>query len=286
MPISRTFTTPSKEENRPVSATKVRESAGELEVAREGESLKLDRVTVRLGGQVIVSGIDLAIRAGEVVSLIGPSGCGKTTVLNVIAGLVPVESGLPTVLGRPIASPGPDRTVVFQEDAVFPWMTVEKNVEYALRLKRIGKSERRRVVSEMLELVGLAGKEKLYPKQLSGGMRKRVDLARAFAAQPQVLLMDEPYAALDQITKHRLQQEFLKVVQQNDTTAVFVTHDLEEAIFVAHRIVVMSANPGRIKTIFEVPFGPERESGLRMTQEFQDLRREISLSIHAEEQSK
>jgi NitT/TauT family transport system ATP-binding protein len=246
-------------------------------------AIALEQVGLEIGALRILRDIDLNVEQGEVVSVIGPSGCGKTTLLNVIAGLAPTWTGRASTLGGPITGPGPDRTVVFQEDAVFPWMTVRKNVGYALALRKTARDEANAVINEMIELVGLAGKENLYPRQLSGGQRKRVDLARALAARPSVLLMDEPYAALDQMTKQRLQQEFLNAVQRENMTSVFVTHDLEESIFVADRIVIMAADPGRIVEVVPVPFPHPRLPDLRMAEKFQAIRKHISNAIHASE---
>jgi NitT/TauT family transport system ATP-binding protein len=246
-------------------------------------ALELDSVAVEIAGSQILHDISLSVRTGEVVSVVGPSGCGKTTLLNVVAGLVPVSAGTATVDSAPITGPGPDRTVVFQEDAVFSWMTVAQNVAYALALRRTPADEQRRTVTDLLELVGLGGRGAAWPKELSGGMRKRVDLARAFAARPKVLLMDEPYAALDQMTKQRLQQEFRNVVLSRTTTSMFVTHDLEEAIYVADRIVVMSASPGRIAAVHDVPFGRDRSPGIRTSAAFQDLRRTLMAAFEEAE---
>lgn len=246
-------------------------------------TIQLEHVGIDIGAMTILSDIDLAVDQGEVVSVIGPSGCGKTTLLNIIAGLAPPWTGVASTQHLTITGPGPDRTVVFQEDAVFPWMTVRKNVAYALTLRKTAKEEADKVVAEMIGLVGLQGKEDMYPRQLSGGQRKRVDLARALAAKPSVLLMDEPYAALDQMTKQRLQQEFLNAVHRERMTSIFVTHDLEEAIFVADRIVIMAANPGRVVEIVPVPFSHPRQADLRMAEEFQAIRKHISHAIHSSE---
>ena len=254
----------------------------EKDPANNGAAMvEVTDVSVVLSGRTVLGGVNLEMARGEVVSVIGPSGCGKTTLLNTVAGLLPVTSGSVVVNGRLVTGPGPDRTVVFQEDAVFPWMTVGANVAYPLTLRRADKQHKAETVRELLALVGLEGRENAYPRELSGGMRKRVDLARAFAAEPKVLLMDEPYAALDQMTKQRLQQEFLTVTARNGTTAMFVTHDLEEAIYVADRIVVMGASPGRITEIHQVPFAHPRDPGLRMSGDFQALRKVISDALHA-----
>lgn len=244
-------------------------------------AIELRDVTLQIGANTILSDINLTVQRGEVVSVIGPSGCGKTTLLNVVAGLIDGWTGAAETAQQRIVGPGPDRTVVFQEDAVFPWMTVRRNVGYALELRKAPREQVDATIREMVKLVGLEGKEDMLPRQLSGGQRKRVDLARALAANPEVLLMDEPYAALDQMTKQRLQQEFRNAVLREQMTSLFVTHDLEEAIFVANRIVVMAAGPGRIQEVVDVPFTEPRTSDLRTLPEFQNIRRHLDHAIHA-----
>jgi len=248
-----------------------------------GPAIELSGLSLEINGVQILHDINCSVQPGEVITVIGPSGCGKTTLLSVVAGLSSAWSGEAMVDGSPITGPGPDRTVVFQEDAVFPWMTVRKNVSYAPRLQGLSTAETAALTDEMIALVGLEGKADYLPKQLSGGQRKRVDLARALAARPRVLLMDEPYAALDQMTKQRLQQEFLAAVDRESMTSLFVTHDLEEAIFVADRIAIMAANPGRIAEIIDVPFPKPRTPDLRMSEPFQEIRKYISHAIHASE---
>jgi NitT/TauT family transport system ATP-binding protein len=236
---------------------------------------------VKLGGKQILDGVRLSIASGELVSVIGPSGCGKTTLLNAVAGLVPTSSGAVLVDGRPIGGPGPDRAVVFQDDAVFPWMRVERNVAYGLRIKGHSRDEIQRRTAATLALVGLSRHSKLWPRELSGGMRKRVDLARALAVEPPILLMDEPYGALDMMTKERLQVEFERIRSAREVTVIFVTHDLEEAIYLADRVVVMSADPGRIANITRVPFDRPRPLELKMTEKFQHLRSELGVALAA-----
>lgn len=267
----------------PVRAGDARGTAATRTVDEQGSpqpAIRLDDVGLVLDGSVILAGVTLEVAAGEVVSIVGPSGCGKTTLLNIVAGLLTGCTGSVTTDTHAVTGPGPDRCVVFQEDAVFPWMTVRKNVAYAPTLRGAPRAEIAALVGEMVALVGLSGKEDVFPRQLSGGQRKRVDLARALAARPQVLLMDEPYAALDQMTKQRLQSEFLNAVAREGMTSMFVTHDLEEAIFVADRIVVMAADPGRIVDVVDVPFGLPRTSDLRMSSDFQRIRRHVDHLIH------
>lgn len=242
-------------------------------------AIEIEDLSLEIRGVSILSHVNLQIPEGKVISVIGPSGCGKTTLLNIIAGLMPGWEGTANVKGDPIGGPGRDRTVVFQEDAVFPWMSVQDNVEYSLKIRKVPKAERRQIAESTLSMVGLNGYEKTYPRRLSGGQRKRVDLARALVARPEILLMDEPFAALDQMTKQRLQQEFLSMVGRENTTSLFVTHDLEEAIYVGDRIVEMAAKPGRIVQEFTVPFAHPRQPEIRMDADFQELRRQITRAI-------
>ena len=180
---------------------------------------------------------------------------------------------------RPVDHPGPDRVMVFQDDAVFPWMRVHENVEYGLRVKRMTKDARTRRAAEVIDLVGLSGNERMFPKELSGGMRKRVDLARALAVEPEVLLMDEPYAALDVMTKERLQIEFVRICEETNMTCIFVTHDLEEALFVGHRVILLGRRPAHIVATYEVPFSHPRDVSLKRAADFQELRGELASRI-------
>jgi len=257
--------------------------------SKEGQQraikIRLDHVYAsypqRQGDELeVIHDFTLDIYDGEFVCLVGASGCGKTTLLNVVAGLIPASSGQVILDGQPVNAPGPDRAMVFQDDAVFPWYTVRENVEYALKIAKLNKTERERVVNRYLKLVGLEGCRDLYPRELSGGMRKRVDVARAVAAGPEVLLMDEPFAALDAITKERLQVEFLKVWRSARMTVLFVTHDLEEALFLADRVVIMTSLPGRVKRVVQVPFARPRKPELKTTPEFQVLRRDLTRELH------
>lgn len=223
----------------------------------------------------VIENLDLCVYNQEFLSIVGASGCGKSTLLNVIAGLLPPGKGEVYLNDKPIMGPGLDRTMVFQDDAVFPWFTVKENVEYGLKIAKINPKQRDLMVKQTLDLVGLSGSEKLYPRQLSGGMRKRVDVARAIITKPEVLLMDEPFAALDVMTKQKLQEQFLKIWNDNRITVVFVTHDLEEALYLADRVVVMSNHPGRIVRVVDVPFGRPRDKDLKTISEFQSLRRDL-----------
>ena len=196
--------------------------------------------------------INLRIEEGEFVCLLGPSGCGKSTLLKIIAGLIPATSGRITINGQPVSGPGPERAVVFQDYALFPWMTVRDNVEFGLEARRLPVAERREVSSRLLKVVGLSDFAERFPHQLSGGMKQRVSIARALAVDPSLLLMDEPFGALDAQTRHLLQDELLRVWREYRKTVVFVTHSIEEAIYLSDRIVVMTARPGRVKQIVVV----------------------------------
>lgn len=194
--------------------------------------------------------VDLTIRDGEFVCLIGHSGCGKTTLLNIIAGLEKPSEGTVTFNGQKVKCPGRDRVVVFQEYALFPWFTVRQNVEFGL--KAMGEPNVMDRANKLLALVGLSGFEKSYPRHLSGGMQQRVALARALAVEPEALLMDEPFGALDMLTRESMQDELTRLWQESKRTVVFVTHGIEEAVRLADRVVALSASPGRIKDIVEI----------------------------------
>ena len=218
----------------------------------------------------VLRGVTLQVREGEVLSIVGGSGCGKTTLLNILAGFVLPQRGQVLMDGQPVTAGGPERAVVFQEDAIFPWRTIAGNVRYGLEHRGRSRKECDGIVNEILSLVRLQDYATKYPKELSGGMRKRVDLARALAVSPRVLLMDEPYAALDAFTKEQLQLELLSIVSRQQTAVVFVTHDLEEAIFVANRVLVL--RDGVISESLDVPFGRNRSLLLKGEPCFQRLR--------------
>lgn len=239
------------------------------------EHLRFSYPDKQAGWVDVIDDLNLAVYDHEFLAVVGASGCGKTTLLNIIAGLLPPTDGKVLLNDREITGPGLDRTVVFQDDAVFPWYTVRGNVEYGLKIARTGREERERRVAHSLKLVGLTGSESLYPRQLSGGMRKRVDVARAITTRPEVLMMDEPFAALDVMTKESLQEQFLEIWNETRMTVVFVTHDLEEALFMADRVVVMASHPGRIARTVDVPFARPRSKDLKTTPEFQAMRREL-----------
>jgi NitT/TauT family transport system ATP-binding protein len=229
---------------------------------------------------VALDGIDLAIAPGELVCLLGPSGCGKSTLLNAIAGFAPPTAGTLLAHGRPVRGPGPDRAMVFQEYALFPWMTVEANVAFGLELKRAPKPALRARVAELLRQLGLWEFRDRYPKDLSGGMRQRVAIARVLAIDPPMLLMDEPFGALDALTRRNLQDELLRIWSSLRKTIVFVTHGIEEAIYLADRVVVMTYRPGRVKRIVPVGLARPRDTA---SPEFNALKREVSQLVMEEQ---
>jgi NitT/TauT family transport system ATP-binding protein len=198
--------------------------------------------------------VSLEVANREFVALLGPSGCGKSTLLYLIGGFLPVEKGAILVDGAPVTGPGPDRGIVFQHFALFPWKTVRGNILYGLERQNMPKEEREKRAQDFIELVGLTGFEDSYPSQLSGGMKQRTAIARTLAFDPKILLMDEPFGALDAQTRELMQSELLRIWQRTPKTVIFVTHDVQEAVYLADRVAVMSARPGRIKTIVDTKF--------------------------------
>lgn len=207
----------------------------------------------------VLKDINLEIEEGEFVVIVGHSGCGKSTLLKMIAGLEKNDTGILSVDGKEVDGPGMDRGMIFQEHRLFPWMSIEKNVQ--LGLKGLSKEEKRKLSDQYLELVKLSEFKKAYPSQLSGGMSQRAAIARSLVSQPEILLLDEPFGALDALTKIELQEEMLKIRERFHNMAIMVTHDIEEAVFLADRIVVMSARPGRIKDVIKVELGKYRDRG-------------------------
>jgi NitT/TauT family transport system ATP-binding protein len=218
---------------------------------RGTSSVSLHEVSVSYGDQLAVSKLSLEIRGGEFVCLLGPSGCGKTTLLNVIAGFRSPSTGSICVDAVVVRGPGPDRGMVFQEYALFPWFTVEQNVQYGPRLRGASRAELNKIADHFLTLVRLESKKDQYPNQLSGGQRQRVAIARALANNPRILLMDEPFGALDAMTRESLQEELLQIWEADRRTCLFVTHSIAEAVFLADTIVIMKAHPGRLHAILE-----------------------------------
>ncbi len=197
--------------------------------------------------------VDLTIRAGEFVTLVGPSGCGKTTLLKALAGFIRPTEGTILCDGKPVRSPGRERGVVFQELAILPWRTVRRNIGHGLEIARVPRDVREATVKRLIELTGLVGFEERYPHELSGGMRQRVAVARTWAADPDVILMDEPFAAVDAMTRLTLQEELVRLCAATAKTVFFITHSVDEAVFLADRVLVMTRRPGRIKAVIDVP---------------------------------
>jgi NitT/TauT family transport system ATP-binding protein len=225
---------------------------------------------------VALADVDLEVRRGELLVLVGPSGCGKSTLLEMAAGLATPNTGAILIDDRPIAGPALDRGVVFQQYALFPWRSALDNVAMGLESKGLPPAARRRVAEEHLALVGLAGFERHYPHELSGGMRQRVAIARSLAYEPDVLLMDEPFAALDAQTRESLQAELLRIWRRSGKTILFVTHGIDEAVYLGQRVAVMSSRPGRIKEIVTIPArAPEADEEARSRPAFGALRHQI-----------
>lgn len=224
---------------------------------------------------VVVDGFNMDLQEGTFTCIIGPSGCGKTTVLNVIAGLTSASNGTAVVDGELVTGPSPSRGVVFQQYCVFPWLTVRQNVEFPLRMAKKPKDDRRVIVDRLMELVNLTMWADSFPKELSGGMKQRVALARAYAGDPTILLMDEPFGALDAETRSYLQEELLEVWTRERRTILFVTHDVEEAVFLSQHVIVMGSRPSRILAEVKVPFPYPRSSEVRLSSDFAALRKEV-----------
>jgi len=221
------------------------------------ERLRFENISMQFptdrGPLEVVHDLSLSIRAGEFVSLVGPSGCGKTTLLKAIAGFITPSEGTILCDGRPVRGPGRDRGVVFQELAILPWRTVRRNIGHGLEIARVPKAERERQVARLIDLMGLAGFEDRYPHELSGGMKQRVAVARTWAAEPEIILMDEPFAAVDAMTRLTLQEELARLCATTRKTVFFITHSVEEAVFLADRVLVMTRRPGTIKAELVVP---------------------------------
>ncbi len=215
--------------------------------------------------------VDLSVADGEFVSLIGPSGCGKTTLLKIIDGLIPYEEGELDVFGERVTGPGPDRAVVFQNFALLPWLSVVENIAFGLQLKGVDRKKREAIALENIQLVGLEGFERSYPRQLSGGMQQRVGLARALAVDPRVLLMDEPFGALDAQTRNILQGDLLRIWDASRKTVVFVTHAMDEAVFLSDRVILMGTRPGHIAEDITIDLPRPRTDETRTDPRFVEL---------------
>lgn len=236
----------------------------------------------RSGEVVALNGVDMEIRENEFVCVVGPSGCGKSTLLNIIAGLERPTSGRVCVKGKEVVNPGSERGVIFQQYALFPWLTVKKNVKFGLKLRGVKEPELSEIADKYIRLVGLEEFGDSYPKELSGGMKQRVAIARAYAVNPEIRLMDEPFGALDAQTRTQLQTELLETWEKEKKTCFFITHDVEEAIILAQRVVIMSARPGRVKEIVPVNIPYPRTQETKMTKEFLDLKVHVWGQVYRE----
>ncbi|MBR1558732.1 MAG: ABC transporter ATP-binding protein [Clostridia bacterium] len=219
--------------------------------------------------------IDLEIRQSEFVMIVGPSGCGKTTLINIIGGLETASAGEVLLDGHPVSGPGADRGMVFQGYSLFPWLTVEKNVEFGLKMKKLPTAQRREIAQRYIELVGLKGFEQALPKQLSGGMKQRVAIARTLANEPEVLLMDEPFGALDAQTRVVMQELLADISRRTGTTILFITHDIDEAVLLGDRIYVMSRRPGRVREMLTVDLPEPRSHKSLVLPEFLRIKARI-----------
>ena len=248
--------------------------------------LKIDNVVKEYVGNkgktVALNGVSLDIKENEFICVVGPSGCGKSTLLNIIAGLLEPTSGAVYLDGKKIEGTGVERGVVFQGYALFPWRTVLKNVMFGLEMKRMPKDQAEEIAKKYIKAVGLEGFEHAYPKELSVGMRQRVAIARAYAADPEVLLLDEPFGALDAQTRVQLQSELLNTWEHEKKTCFFITHDVDEAIILAQRVIIMSARPGRIKKIVDIDIPYPRTQATKTDPRFLELKTEIWNEVYQE----
>ena len=228
----------------------------------------------------VLDTIDLYLQPRELVCIVGASGCGKSTLLNIIAGLTPPSVGKVLVDGTAVPGPGADRGMIFQSYTLYPWLTVAGNIAFGLKLRRLPKGDIKQRVAYYLDVVGLTKFARAYPKELSGGMKQRVAIARALANEPDVLLMDEPFGALDAQTKEQMQKFLLELWEQTHTTILMITHDLEEAVFLSQRIYVMSAHPGKIKHDVRVSLPEHRDLEMKLDPEFIQIKRTIIQALH------
>jgi ABC-type nitrate/sulfonate/bicarbonate transport system ATPase subunit len=240
--------------------------------------------TYRADGQEVlaIDEIDLKIKNKEFATILGPSGCGKSTLLRIVAGLIKPSKGIVRLDGNVITGPGQDRGMVFQSYTLFPWLSVKENIQFGLEISGMPKAEQEQIAQEFVEKVGLKGFEKTYPKGLSGGMKQRVAIARALANNPAILLLDEPFGALDAQTRALMQELLTQVWEELHKTILFVTHDVEEAIFLSDRVFVMTARPGNIKAEIDIPLGRPRSYEVKATQAFLDLKKHALALIREE----
>jgi NitT/TauT family transport system ATP-binding protein len=246
----------------------------------DGPKIVIEGLSKRFDDVLAVENIDLTIASGDFVSVVGPSGCGKSTLLYMLGGFVAPTTGLLMSDGKPIDKPGVDRGIVFQDYALFPWLTVEQNIAYGLQMKRCGSAEISETVDRYIELIGLEGFEHRYPRELSGGMRQRVALARTFAYGPEILLLDEPFGALDSQTRELMQDELLRLWRTTNKTIVMVTHDVGEAVYLSTKVCVMSKRPGRIIEIFPIDLDRSgNREAIVLSPRYTDLHNKVWLTV-------
>ena len=251
------------------------------------EQIVINRVSLQYSSQArsltVLKDVSLSVAKGELVVLLGPSGCGKSTILNLLAGFIQPDQGEILYQGQPVRKPGPERGMIFQQPNLFPWLTVLDNITFGLRLTRHNNDEVKQKAEEWINKVGLNGFAQHYPWQLSGGMKQRVALARAWVAQPEVLLLDEPFGALDAQTRLMMQELLRDAWLDTETTLLFVTHDVDEAIFLADRVLIMSARPGEIVSDIRLPFGRQRDiETLAESEEYRGIRQQILHQVRTE----
>jgi NitT/TauT family transport system ATP-binding protein len=233
---------------------------------------------------VALSDVNLCVKKGELFSVVGPSGCGKSTFLYILAGLRKKSGGSARINGKEIVGPAPDRGIIMQAYALFPWRTVIGNVEFGLEVKNVARAERREIAERFVDLVGLRGYENRYPYELSGGMKQRIAIARALAYDPEVLLMDEPFAAVDEQTRGNLHEELLRIWEQTRKTIIFVTHSIDEAIFLSDRVAVMTPGPGTVKEVVDIGIARPRLASVRTSPEFSKYRNRVWQLLQNEEE--
>src|SRR5579862_5022091 len=268
------------------SATYSRLAASAAQAKHFGPILRVDAVSktypAKRGELTVLEPTSFTVGVTELVTIVGPSGCGKSTLLHIVGGLTEPTSGAVYLDGREVTEPDADRGMVFQAYTLFPWLSVRKNVQFGPRMRGVSRAKQRELSDHFLDAVGLRGFRDHYPKQLSGGMRQRVAIARALANSPRILLMDEPFGALDAQTRQVMQELLLEIRRRERTTTLFITHDIDEAVFLSDRVFVMTARPGHFKEEICIPFGPDRPGELRNSPEFFKLRSQIYDLLHAE----
>ena len=254
--------------------------AAKLQIEHLTKRYWLERESTQV---LALNDVSLGVNDGEFLAIVGPSGCGKTSLMNIVAGLLPYEEGTVSIDGKQVHGPGTDRAVVFQHSSLLPWRTITGNVRYGMEMqKRFDEATMQQRAEHFLKLVGLTGFERHFPGELSGGMQQRVNLARALAADPVVLLMDEPFAALDSQTREFMQSELLKIWTKAKKTVLFITHQINEAVYLADRVAVMSPRPGRLKAMFDIPFPRPRTLALKRDPKFLEIEDKIWQLIEEE----